>query len=281
MTQEKSWMVALRDTSNHTLEISVYDQIGGGIYGDGIGAKDLLAKLRAAPNAKKISLRVNSIGGVVDEAKAMHSLLRERVAAGVEVEATVDGLAASAASYLLTAASKVIMPANAFQMIHQVRGGARGTSDDLGRASELFKRTNAQLAQGYADASARRGKNKTQSDFLASFAGGDRYLDADEAIAWGLADEKTEALQMVASLADVTSLSTAPERLRRAPYVTGGQQVIKLGTMVVHLHAAQVAASAPKTMAARSQAFADAEAKQEAQLNASADAWCKPPQGTT
>jgi ATP-dependent Clp protease protease subunit len=274
MNQQKSWMVAVRDTGKDTLEISVYDQIGGGIYGDGISAKDLLTKLRSAPKATKISLRVNSVGGVVDEAKAMHSLLRERVAAGVEVEATVDGLAASAASYLLTAASKVLMASNAFQMVHQVRGGVRGTSDDLGRASELFKRTNAQLAQGYADASARRGKGKTQADFLAEFARGDRYLDADEAIEWGLADAKVEPMQMVATLADVTLLSSAPEALRSAPYVTGQATVVRLGTMVAQVHAQQAARRAPTTTAERSQYFAEAEARCEAQLRASADAYC-------
>jgi len=242
MTQEKSWMVALRDTGKDTLEISIYDQIGGGVYGDGIGVKDLLTKLRSAPNAKKISLRVGSVGGAVDVAKAMHSLLRERVAAGVEVEATVDGLAASAASYLLTAASKVIMPSNAFQMLHQVRGGARGTSDDLGRASELFKRTNAQLAQGYADASVRRGKGKTQADFLAEFARGDLYLDADEAIAWGLADEKMEPVQMAAAL-DLSDLRTAPEALRRV--VGGKSRTTMMGSMIVTMSAVRGAAAAP------------------------------------
>lgn len=216
---ERGWNVALRAKGSSELEIAVYDVIGQSFWGDGISSKDFLAKLRAAPEAKKISLRVNSVGGVVDEAKAMVNLLLERAANGVEIVATVDGLAASSASYLLTAASRVEMPANAFQMVHGVRGGARGTAGDLEEAAALFRRLNDQLAEAYAAASERRGKKKTKQSYLDLFAAGDTYLDADQAIEYGLADSKIENLKAAACLADIADLSGAPEELRSAIYV--------------------------------------------------------------
>lgn len=218
---DRPWTVALREKPADELEVVVYDIIGpSGFFSDGVGAKDVLARLRALPNAKKISLRVNTVGGILDEAKAMVNLLAERIANGVEVVATVDGLAASAGSYLLTGASRVVMPSNAFQMIHQGRAGIRGTADEMEARSKLLRRENQQMADAYAAAAARRGKTKTAADFLALFAKGDTYLDADEAIAWGLADEKLEPLKIAACLADLDALpDEAPSALRTAAYV--------------------------------------------------------------
>jgi len=156
---------------------------------------------------------------VVDEAKGMVNLLAERVAAGVKVTGYVDGVAASAASYLLTVCSRVVMPANTFQMLHQAYGAARGKAADIETAASQMRRINDQLAEAYAAASARRGKGKTKEDFLALFDKGDTYLDADEAIDWGLADEKVELLKVAACLVDLDGIETAPEALRSAPYV--------------------------------------------------------------
>jgi ATP-dependent protease ClpP protease subunit len=228
---EKSWNVAMRAIGGEELEVSVYDVIGSGFFADGVTAKDVLAKLRSAPNAKKISLRVNSIGGIVDEAKAMVNLLNERVAKGVTLEATVDGIAASAASYLLTAASKVIMPANAFMMLHGVRGGAYGTASQMEATGALMRRLNDQLAEAYSAASARRGVTKTKEDYLASFAAGDLYLDADQAIEWGLADEKLEAVKVAACLADWNLLAVdAPLALLTAPYLARADEAPAIQT---------------------------------------------------
>lgn len=215
----RSWNVAVRAVGSEELEIAVYDVIGASFWGDGITSKDVLNKLRAAPKAKTINLRVNSVGGIVDEAKGMVNLFEERTSNGVNIVATVDGIAASAASYLLTAASKVIMPANAFQMIHGARSGRMGTAEDFEAAAALMRKYNDQLAAAYAAASARRGKGKTKEDFLAAFAAGDLYLDADEAIEWGLADEKRDAVKVAACLADIEGLANAPSALTSAPYV--------------------------------------------------------------
>lgn len=222
MTQalaEKSWTVALRSTGADTLEIGIYDFIGESIFGEGVTAKAVLAQLRAAPAAKSITMRINSSGGDVDDAKAMINLLADRKANGVRVEAIIDGMAASAASYITTVADKVTMPSNAFLMFHQARTGRMGNASDMLSASELLTRVNEQLAEGYAAASARRGKEKTKADYLAEMAKGDRYLSADEAIEWGLADEKTEPLKAVACLADISQLVGAPVALIEAPYV--------------------------------------------------------------
>lgn len=234
MTQalaEKSWTVALRAPTAEKLEISVYDIIGESFFGEGVSAKDVLAKLSAAPKATEITLRVNSAGGVVDDAKAMINLLAERKAQGAKVHAFVDGLAASAASYLLTVADHVTVASNAFVMFHQARTGRMGNAKEMAETAEMLSRVNEQLADGYASASSRRHRDKSKDDFLRAMANGDTYLDADQAIEWGLADAKSEPLKAVAILADIDSLLNAPEAvraiaaLRTAPVVEPTQPV--------------------------------------------------------
>lgn len=239
MTQaERPWNIALRAQSEDALEVIVYDIIGRDFWtGEGVTSQDFLEQLNAAPKAKEIALRVNSVGGLVDHAKAMGNLLAKRAAEGAKVVGYVDGIAASAAAYLLTFAARVVMPSNTFQMIHGVRADVRGTVEDVEAGAQLMRRTNAQLAEAFAAASARRGKGKTKEDFLAAFAKGDLYLDAAEALEWGLADETTEATKMAACLADLSGIEHAPPALMNAPFVTlnGARPQARVGSIAVQL----------------------------------------------
>src|SRR5690606_40589070 len=91
-TEHTSWQVELRASpASDKLEIAVHDVIGQSFWEDGVTSKDFLAALRSAPNAETIELRVNSVGGEVDQAKAMGNLLAERAANGVTITGYVDG----------------------------------------------------------------------------------------------------------------------------------------------------------------------------------------------
>ena len=235
-----TWAFKVEAKAGDDIEITLYDVIGKDFFGDGVSAKDVLDALRKSPKAKRIILRVNSLGGIMTEAFAMANAINERRAAGVEVIAYVDGTAASAAAYLLTAASRVVMPENAFIMIHRVRGGARGNADDVAIVADVMRRMDGQLAKAFADMSARRGKNKTEADYLESFAKGDHYLDAKEATEWGFVDETAPALQVAATLADISEITDAPAALLEQPYVARiVDQAARVSDIVtVHLPAA-------------------------------------------
>lgn len=222
MTMQKNgWAIELLATKDTSLEIAIHDEIGESFWSEGMTSKSFLGAVRAKPDARKMALRVNSIGGVIDDAKAMVNIINERAAEGVQVTAYIDGIAASAASYLLTAAMRVVMPANTFIMIHGASTGVRGKAEDFESIATLLRRTNEQIADGYAEASKRRGKNKTKEEFLALMGDvPDVYLDADQAIEWGLADEKLEPLKIAARRVSLGDLEEhAPEALRAAPYV--------------------------------------------------------------
>ena len=89
------------------------------IYGEigayGISAKGFLAELGALPVDAAIDLRLNSPGGSVFDAVAIHNALARH--AGI-VTVWIDGIAASAASYVAMAGDEIVIPENALLMIH-------------------------------------------------------------------------------------------------------------------------------------------------------------------
>ena len=102
----------------------IYDEIGA--YG--VSAKGFLAELGALTDDTAIDLRLNSPGGSVFDAVAIHNALSRH--AGT-VTVWIDGIAASAASYVAMAGDAIVMPENAFLMIHDPCGLVMGTAADM------------------------------------------------------------------------------------------------------------------------------------------------------
>mgnify|MGYP000732902780 CR=1 FL=1 len=86
-------------------------------------------------SAKTIHLRVNSPGGSVFAARAIEQAIREHSAT---VIAHIDGIAASAASFLIMAADHVEMAPGSFLMIHKAWTYAYGNADDMLKTAEML-----------------------------------------------------------------------------------------------------------------------------------------------
>jgi ATP-dependent protease ClpP protease subunit len=199
------------------LDLHIYDPIGASWFSDGVTAKDVLAKVGAAKKLTGIHMRIYSLGGILDDGKAIHNLMREKSAEGVKVTAQVDALAASAATFPLISADDITVAKNAMVMIHEGSAGTpgRGTGEDHAKIADRIERENAQMAEMYADASKRRGKNVSAKEFRAKMKA-ETYLTAQEAIDLGLADHiggesDTEAVAACASA--LGRLEAAPARL--------------------------------------------------------------------
>ena len=76
-------------------EVAIYDEIGA----FGVSAKTFLDEIGALPNEQRITLRINSPGGSVFDAVAIHNALKRHEG---PVTVWIDGIAASAASYPFT-----------------------------------------------------------------------------------------------------------------------------------------------------------------------------------
>jgi ATP-dependent Clp protease protease subunit len=208
-------MFALRENAEKdTLDIDVLDIIGRGFMFEGVTAKNVLQKLRDS-KSKNVNVRINSVGGVVDEAMAIRALLKERAANGTKVNVTVLGGAASAATIVADAGTDVAIGKGAYFMIHEAStiGNGRGTAEDHEKAIERLRIANEGLVDMYVAASAARGKNKTASEFRTAMKR-ERYFDAAESVEWGLADRVVEEVVKIAACADVSALENAPPALR-------------------------------------------------------------------
>ena len=113
----------------------------------GVSAAEF-AKTLAGLDVATLNLRINSPGGDVFEARAMVAAIRGFKG---KVVAHIDGLAASAASYLALAASEVRINDGAFLMIHKAWTLAMGNSEDLLATAAVLEKAHVTQAAGLCE----------------------------------------------------------------------------------------------------------------------------------
>lgn len=101
-----------------------------------VSAQDVKDAVENLAAGSTLNIYVNSGGGSVFTASAMVSMLQRAKDKGVRVKAYVDGLAASAASFLIMAADEITMYQNSMLMIHKPLCALYGNSNDLRAMAE-------------------------------------------------------------------------------------------------------------------------------------------------
>lgn len=161
--------------------IHLYDTIGEW----GVTAADFVNDLRGI-TAKSIELHVNCEGGEVFDGLAIYETLARHPAS---IVAHVDGVAASAASFVVCAAEKVIIAPRARMMIHDAHGIVMGNARDMVSMATLLDELSDTIADIYAD---KAGGDRAQwrAAMQAGEGGPDgTWYDAERAVRAGLADE--------------------------------------------------------------------------------------------
>jgi len=156
----------------------VYGTIGDFGWGDGITAKDFATALNQA-TAATLRLHINSPGGDVFEGVAMAQAIREYKGT---IVAQVDGLAASAATQLTTAAKRTEMAPGSMLMVHRAWTVVAGNTEDLLAQAAVLEKIDGQIAKAYAD---RSGATVEQA---AAWMQAETWFTESEAVAAGLAD---------------------------------------------------------------------------------------------
>lgn len=170
--------VASTESTEATLYLYGPIDSWGGMWG--ISATEVAQALASLPSGTTdLTLRINSPGGEVFEAVAIMNLLRDHNA---KITARVDGLAASAASFLAVSADELIMGANTELMIHDAWGIAIGNAEDMRGYADLLDSTSDNIASVY-DAKAGGGTEQWRGYMKA-----ESWFGAQEAVDLGLAD---------------------------------------------------------------------------------------------
>jgi ATP-dependent Clp protease protease subunit len=160
--------------------IWIDDVIGEDFFGEGITAATIREQLEGAAAGERILLRINSPGGLVFEAAAIRSVIADHAG---PVDVQIDGLAASAASYIAMLGETITMTEGAMLMIHHPWSGVLGTAQDMRAEAELLDKIAENIAQSYA--------TKCGCELPISLAAmaDETWYTAEEAVAAGLADQ--------------------------------------------------------------------------------------------
>lgn len=170
----------VESAGNGVAVLRLYDPIDdwGGDWG--VSAKEFAQALAMLPaDTTTIELHLNSPGGVVWEGVAIMNMLRAHTA---NVVCVVDGIAASAASFIACSADSLIMGPQSQLMIHDAMGLEVGNAGDMRKFADLLDRISNSIAEVYAAKSG----GKVADWRTAMLA--ESWYSAEEAVAAGLAD---------------------------------------------------------------------------------------------
>lgn len=141
-----------------------------------------LLYLQSIRRDQDVNLYINSPGGLVDQTLAIYDTMRF---VGSEIATYCIGQAASGAAVILMAGSpgkRFILP-NAKVMMHQPYGGITGQAEDIRIQAEEVLRDKARLIGIISQCTGRTVEQ------VAEETERDRYLDAEEALKYGIVDE--------------------------------------------------------------------------------------------
>lgn len=137
-------------------EIFIDGDIESEKYNDGwsewLGIKDTNiypSEIREAlKNADEVHVHINSYGGDVFAGAAISNMLKNHKGKTI---AYIDGLAASAASTIAFGCDEIVIPSNAYLMIHRVSCGVFGNVDELLKTIEVLEKLEDGIANNYLE----------------------------------------------------------------------------------------------------------------------------------
>lgn len=191
---EKERMTAYNvvETDENEAEINMYGDVveerpvdfwtGEPMAGNYIALNDFMADLEGLSTKSKVTVHLNSCGGSLYAAAAIHNRLKSMDA---EVTTVNDSLAASAASLIFMAGDKRQMHKGSNLMIHGAASFLFGpyNAQALETEQNMLKAHNQVAAAIYASRT-----GKTEKEIL-KIMKGEKWLTGEEAVEEGFADE--------------------------------------------------------------------------------------------
>jgi ATP-dependent protease ClpP protease subunit len=151
------------------MEILIYGVVGDS--SDGLEASWLVERISHAPD--DISVRINSLGGLVFDGFAIFNALKQSPR---RVTVHIDGVAGSIASIIAMAGDEINMAENAVMMIHKPSDGTYGVATELRSTADRLDMLQAQLVNIYAQ------RTGMSADELNPLLDAETWLTAAEAL---------------------------------------------------------------------------------------------------
>lgn len=136
--------------------------------------------------ANNINFWLNSYGGHVGDAMAMHDWIQNLEANGYNINTTGLGMVCSATTYVLSASKNSKISKNSFYMIHNVSGGVWGDVNVIENYGKIMRKFNDIIVDFYVNLT---GKNaQTVTDWMNA----ETWFTGKEAVANGFVKELLE-----------------------------------------------------------------------------------------
>jgi len=192
-------------------EIRIDSVIGSDADGWEVSAKWFAEQLAALPRGEPITLRINSPGGDVFEA---HDIYNQIARWPGKTTAAIESIAASAATNIMLAATEIEIAENGMVMIHEGMRFGYGwhNKTEIRRMADKDTSVLQMIDDGLAKAYAARSGKKTAEEFHQAMIE-ETWLNAQQAVEWGLADRIGQPLKVKACVPKTWFTKTPPDLL--------------------------------------------------------------------
>lgn len=216
MPKPRSWY-RIENAGKDEAEVYIYDAIvsGDGFFG-GVPSEQFVKDL-ADIEASTIRVRINSPGGDVFSAMTIHGALQRHPA---RVVAHIDGLAASAATFVALAADEVRMAKGGFFMIHNAHAFAGGDARTMRDLADLLDKVTGSIRDIYTE------RTGSSDEDVQALMDAETWFTAAEAKEAGFVDVVEDGKSVKAEF-DLSVYNRVPDALRNA----GGADPRKIETI--------------------------------------------------
>lgn len=208
LKNSKNKFFTITNLSEKEGEIKVYGEITKWAWQEYGETNALLfnEELKQLKDVEKIKLRINSPGGSVFEAQTMYNSLKQFAKDNeITIESFIEGVAASAATFLALAGDTVKIGEGCLFMIHNPSTYSSGMSGDLRKAADLLDKVKETILDIYMK------KSSLTREELSQKMDDETWFSAKEALEAGFVDsiETFEDVQNnITSILDCKCLET-------------------------------------------------------------------------
>lgn len=178
--------------ATNSLDLYIYDDVQGDstnwwtdeVTESQTSANYIKSQLEIAKDVKQINIFINSYGGSVKEGLGIYNQLKRHSA---QKTVYIDGFACSIASVIAMAGDKVVIGNNCLMMVHHASMSAFGNAEELRRAANDVEVIDSASCSSYLS----KAGDKLTQEKLNELLDGQTWLNAEQCLQYGLADEIT------------------------------------------------------------------------------------------
>lgn len=190
----------------------VYEQIGEDFWtGEGITVKKFANELDGLGDIKKLNIHVNCLGGDCHTAQAIHSIVKDYDCR--KKTTYIDGVCASAATLIASAADEVVARHNTNYMVHYPWTICVGNASAMSKAAEDLEKLSIPIVSVYAE----QCKGKSDEKKIRQLMEEETWMTADEALEYGFVDKVRGKINPIAK-ANKTQIFCSGQLMNFAKY---------------------------------------------------------------